>query len=217
MRPPPSKALLDANVLFSIHQRNLLLQIASNNLFSVAWTALIEDEWLRNLEERTRARVAARTIPLIRSHFPQALVGGFDPSLAIGRTDPKDRHVAAAAAHIAPCFLLTWNLRHLDIEELARRNVTVETPDDFLARLYDKNPEPLHDAVREAHANLTKSAPTWGEYLNDLAGKHRLPSFVERLRRHAPSEDIELIKVVIEDSPIEPADLNDKTAEHGKK
>lgn len=212
---PPRRALLDANALFSNHQRNLLLQIAANNLFSVAWTALIEDEWLRNLEERTRARVATHTIPLIRSHFSDAVVGGFDPSLVVGRTDPKDRHVAAAAAHIAPCSLVTWNVRHFDADELARKNVTIETPDQFLAGLYDGNPEALREAVREAHANLTKSAPSWDEYLNDLAAKHGLQSFVERLRRNEPAESIGLIEVVVEDGSA--AETNDKTKGPGEK
>ena len=39
-----------------------------------------------------------RTLPLIRSGFPDALVTGFDPARVIGTTDTNDRHVASAGA-----------------------------------------------------------------------------------------------------------------------
>jgi hypothetical protein len=54
----PVKALLDANVLYSNHLRNLLLQLAQNDVFDARWSELIEQEWLRNMEPSTRARIA---------------------------------------------------------------------------------------------------------------------------------------------------------------
>jgi hypothetical protein len=58
----PVRALLDANVLHSNHLRNLLLQLAQNDVFDARWSALIEEEWLRNLEPPIRNRVASNTI-----------------------------------------------------------------------------------------------------------------------------------------------------------
>jgi hypothetical protein len=101
--PGPTRALLDANVLYSNHLRNLLLQLAQNDLFDAKWSAMIEDEWLRNMEPGTRERIESRTRPLIRTWFSDALVSGFDPEREVGATDAKDRHVASAAAAIAPC------------------------------------------------------------------------------------------------------------------
>lgn len=69
----PSRALLDANVLYSNHLRNLLLQMAQNDLFEARWTMLIEQEWLRNTASDIRARIEARTLPLIRTGFPTLL------------------------------------------------------------------------------------------------------------------------------------------------
>ena len=40
----------------------------------------------------------------------------------------------------------------------------------------------------------------------DLAAIHRLLSFVERLRQHAPLREFELIKIVVEDLSIEDVD-----------
>ena len=56
--PGPVKALLDANVLYSNHLRNLLLQLAQNELFDARWSERIEQEWLGAIEPRTRDRVA---------------------------------------------------------------------------------------------------------------------------------------------------------------
>ncbi|MBR0783301.1 hypothetical protein [Bradyrhizobium iriomotense] len=178
----PVKALLDANVLYPNHLRNLLLQLAQNDLFEVKWSGQIEEEWLRNMEPRTRARIEAHTLPLIRKGFPDAIVTGFDPNQVIGKTDVKDRHVASAAAAIAPCILVTNNLRDFDFEALKTLGVQVQSPDDFLTELAISKPEVMEAATREAAANLTKSNPTWEDYLTLLATGCGLPKYVDCLR-----------------------------------
>jgi hypothetical protein len=218
------KALLDANVLFSNQQRNLLLELASQEVITVFWTEMIEDEWLRNAAEGTRDRIRARTLPLIRGHFPDALIAGFDPFVEIGRTDAKDRHVASAAVRSAPCVLVTWNTKHFDADELAKNGVTVETPDAFLAALYDADPAVIHDVTKVAQGNLTKSAPTWDAYLGTLSSKHGLKRFADRLRRFEPStqQDIDLISGIgdaaselSDESPEQKADQTKGPSEAG--
>jgi len=109
--PPLPAVLLDANVLHSNQQRNLILQLAAQGVVSVAWTAAIEGEWLRNTEPGIRERVRSHTLPLIRKHFPDALIETAGPPFApIGRTDADDLHIAAAAVKLAPCRLVTWNV-----------------------------------------------------------------------------------------------------------
>ena len=81
--PSPVKALLDANVLYSNHLRNLLLQLAQNDAFDARWSERIEQEWLRAMEPHTRERIAARTIPLMRTWFADALVAGFEAECVI--------------------------------------------------------------------------------------------------------------------------------------
>ena len=184
------KAVLDANILYSNHLRNLLLQLAQNDVFEARWSARIEQEWLGAMEPATRERIAARTIPLIREGFSGALVDGFDPDRVIGTTHWKDRHVASVAAAIAPCVLVTNNPRDFDFAALAALGVKVQTPDDFLSDQFSANPALVEAATREALANLRRSTPSWDEYLAALADRHRLPKFVERLRSWRP-EDVE--------------------------
>jgi hypothetical protein len=187
--PSPTKALLDANVLFSNHLRNLLLQMAQNDLFDVKWSAMIEHEWLRNMKPRTRLRIEAHTLPLIRTEFADALVTGFDPDREVGKTDAGDRHVASASAAIAPCSLVTDNLKHFDVDALQALDVTVRSPDDFLCELFKAKPEVIEAVTREACANLTKTRPTWDEYLDTLAGRCKVPKFVMGLRAWMAQED----------------------------
>jgi hypothetical protein len=186
--PSPVKALLDANVLYANHLRNLLLQIAQNDLFDAKWSELIEQEWLRNMEPRTRARIQSHTLPLIRTWFANAMVTGFDPLQPIGMTDPKDRHVASAAVAIAPCILLTHNPRHFDFEALRALDIDVQMPDDFLSDLFDGKPDAVEAATREAAANLTQRCPLWEDYLDTLANRCGLSKFAERLRSRTPED-----------------------------
>ena len=174
------KALLDANVLYSNHLRNLLLQLAQNDVFDARWSELIEQEWLRNMEPSTRARIAKNTIPLIREGFPGAIISGFDPDRIIGKTHWKDRHVASAAVAIAPSVLATNNLKDFDFAALAALGVKDQTPDDFLSDLFDANPALVEAATREAAANLTRTTPSWDEYLATLAERHGLPKSPSR-------------------------------------
>jgi len=48
--PSPVKALLDSNVLYSSHLRNLLLQMAQDDRFDIRWSEHIEREWLGAME-----------------------------------------------------------------------------------------------------------------------------------------------------------------------
>ena len=104
------------------------------------------------------------------------------PDRIIGSTDPKDRHVAAAPVELAPSVLVTSNLRHFDTEALAALGVKAQSPNDFLTERFDEGPAFVHAATREAASNLTRTAPSWDDYLWILEGPQRMPKFAARLR-----------------------------------
>ncbi|MGY2051342.1 hypothetical protein [Methylobacterium sp. JK268] len=153
----------DANVLWSPHQRNLLLQLAHQDVFRVFWTDLVIEEWLRNVEPDQRTRCERRTVPLMRRHFPDAWLPAI-AAIPFGRTDPKDRHVAAAAVHVAPSVLVTWNLTDFDVEALGPHGVEVLSPDRFLKRILDRDSAAVLEFTRQAQVNLTRTAPTSETY-----------------------------------------------------
>ncbi|MGJ3263858.1 MAG: hypothetical protein ACFE0R_11545 [Salinarimonas sp.] len=174
------RVVLDACVLLPPQQRNLLLQLAFEELFEACWTDRIIEEWLRNVDvAEDRVRCEHRTLPLMRRAFPKATLPAVGDA-EIGTTDVKDRHVAQAALSVVPCTLLSWNLRDFDGSALRQLGVEVRSPDDFLCRLYDTNPALVVDITRRAMANLRRTAPSWSSYLVALE-RNNLHGFVGRL------------------------------------
>ena len=66
----------------------------------------------------------------------------------------------------------------------------VTTPDAFLSDLFDASPALVATLTNEAHANLTKSAPSWEAYLDILDGGRKLKQFAGRLRAYALSPEL---------------------------
>ncbi|WP_193044365.1 hypothetical protein [Mycolicibacterium baixiangningiae] len=66
------------------------------------------------------------------SAFPNATVTGFEHLVPAMSTDPKDRHVAAAAVRGGAALIVTANTRDFPPEALARYDIEVIHPDDFL-------------------------------------------------------------------------------------
>lgn len=85
----------------------------------------------------------------MRRHFPQALVQGFEGLIPqfIGRTDPKDEHVAAGALKRSRAayggevvVLVTSNVSDLPQSAFAGTKVRVSRPGRFLAEFVNANP-----------------------------------------------------------------------------
>jgi hypothetical protein len=85
----------------------------------------------------------------MRSHFPQALVHGFESLVPqfVGRTDPKDEHVAAGALRRSkavyggePVVLVTSNVSDLPKAAFAGTRVRVARPGQLLADLVAAEP-----------------------------------------------------------------------------
>ena len=94
------RAVLDANVLANIHVCDLLFRLAEEPaMYEPLWSERILDE-----VQRTHAKLTWK--PEISDHwrhevqraFPDSTVSGFEELENQVAVDPKDRHVAAAAA-----------------------------------------------------------------------------------------------------------------------
>jgi len=143
------------------------------------WTDLIECEWVNSLERRMARRPdpSAKTAALMRKSIPGYDVPGYDAHLhRVPNSNPKDRHVAAAAVGCAPSILVTWNLRDFDAAELAAFDVELTQPDEFLVKLFQGAPDRVHASVEKAygfvaqgHRRRDQSVPSWSDYLDVLA------------------------------------------------
>jgi hypothetical protein len=165
-------ALLDANVLYPAPIRDLLLQLAVDDLFRAKWTADIHREWidalLRNEPHRDRARLE-RTRDLMNEATRDALVTGYEaliPSLEL--PDPDDRHVLAAAI-VGRCdVIVTQNLQDFPQEALNAYGIEVQHPDDFLVNHLNLFPGRFCSAIRKVRLRLQNPPYTVEAYLATL-------------------------------------------------
>lgn len=112
----PFTAIFDACVLYPYSLRDLLVQLATTDLFRGRWSSHIHDEWIRAvLSERpdlTAARLV-RTRELMDMHVMDSVVTGYEGLIdGLELPDPNARHVLAAAIRCHAQVIVTHNLKH---------------------------------------------------------------------------------------------------------
>jgi hypothetical protein len=167
------------------------MTMGAERLFDLRWTSEIEAEWVGNLTSNRADLILAnvqRTAALMRRALPNSDVKNYSAhSDRLTKTNPKDRHVAAAAIECRPSRLITWNLRDFDEGELTAFGVVVSDPDEFLCEVYDANAELAFAATVKSYDYVTKrdGKPTWNDYLDmiETSGKPTsLRSFARKLK-----------------------------------
>ena len=83
--------------------------------------------------------------------------------------DPKDRHVLAAAFSARATAIGTFNLNDFPASALAPHQIAVQSPDSFLANLWNSNAPLLLDIVRQQSAGLTRPPLSVDQVLDNLA------------------------------------------------
>ena len=75
---PPPVVVLDANLLYPFHLRNLLVQLGADAVIAPRWTARIHEEWIANLAAtgRVARERLLRTRDLMDRVLPEAEVCG---------------------------------------------------------------------------------------------------------------------------------------------
>ncbi|TQI78865.1 PIN domain-containing protein [Serratia fonticola] len=182
----PYPVVLDACVIYPSLLRDLLIRLGLKGLYQPKWTALIEDEWQRNLlanrPDLTQAKIS-RTSELMNEAVPDAMVTGFEPLIpSITLPDPDDRHVVAAAVRSNAEIIVTANLK--DFPQGALDNFGIEAlhPDDFITDLFDLNRALVLSAVSEQRRCMKKPPKSVDEYLDALL-RQGLPHTVKELSK----------------------------------
>ena len=178
-------ALYDACVLYPVTVRDLLMQLATTNLFRARWTKQIQDEWVRNLLERKpeldREKLA-RTQDLMNSAVRDCLVEGYEPFIeTIELPDPDDRHVVAAAIKAGADVIVTYNLKDFPEASLAPHGIEAQHPDEFLSHALDLSRGTVCESVKKCRGRNKKPPFSVEEYLT-LMEKRELTHFVSALR-----------------------------------
>lgn len=153
-------ALLDANVLYPAGLRDVLLRLADRGLYRPKWSAIIHDEWMKNVI-KDRPDLNERQIAQIRDtmdqYFPDALVKNHDDLIPdLNLPDEDDRHVLAAAIRAQADVLITQNLKDFPADQLEPHGIEAQHPDEFVVSLFNVHPQSVVASVREHRAALKK-------------------------------------------------------------
>lgn len=143
---------LDASVLYPAAIRDILLEIATADLYFARWSNAVHDEWtnalLRDRPDLT-AEQLQRTRTLMNRSVRDALVEGFEPLIAgLSLPDPNDRHVLAAATSGHADVIVTANLKYFPADELQKWSIEALHPDAFPQHQFHLNQPDFLRAIR---------------------------------------------------------------------
>ena len=173
------RVFLDACVLVPYQLTDLLLRIAEAELFEPLWSADVLTEVERNIVKLdVHPDKAARRIAQMVSAFPNATVTGYESLVAGMATDPKDRHVAAAAVRGTAALIVTANIRDFPPEALACYDIDVVHPDEFLEDQLDLAEDAVLTCIQQHRAAYTRPQYTVNEYYSGL--ERTVPVFARR-------------------------------------
>lgn len=159
------RVVLDACVLVPYQLADLLLRIADAELFEPLWSGELLAEVERNVVKLgLEPDKAARRIAQMASAFPNATVTGFEHLVPAMTNDPKDRHVAAAAVRGGAALIVTANTRDFPPEALARYDIEVVHPDDFLQDQLDLAEAAVLACLQQHRAAYSRPQFTVTEY-----------------------------------------------------
>ena len=159
------RALLDACVLVPDALRRILLNAASEGLFTPLWSARIIGEWQHAAARRgpEAAARAAEAWLAMQAAFPAATV---PPAPEIEATlhlpDPDDCHVLAAAIAGRAEAVVTLNRADFPARVLGAHGIRRESPDSLLHLFWSTEPEPVARAVAAARVALPPATPPDG-------------------------------------------------------
>ena len=185
----PAVVILDACVLYPFHLRNIVVQTAVDRLVEARWTDEIHEEWIRNLAANAPAISIERlqiTRNLMNAALPHALIAPYDEHIgAVTLPDPNDRHVVAAGIASRASVILTWNLRDFPEKELRKHGLSRQTPDAFLADLFDSAPELTTASLANARRNLNMTRVSAPAFVDILKTQKLIQLSARLAKRHA--------------------------------
>ena len=169
---PKFIAILDANVLYPAPVRDLLLHLATFDLYKPKWTQTIQEEWKRNLLKKRpdlKTGQLDKTIHEMNKAFPDASVEQYESLIpTFDLPDIDDRHVLAAAVRCHAEVIVTSNLKHFPEKYLSEFEIEAQHPDHFIANLIDLNSGKSVEAFKQQVSFLKNPPMTASQVLESL-------------------------------------------------
>ncbi len=182
-------ALLDASVLVPASSRDTLLRLAFTGVFIPRWSETILDELRRLLvnDGFTDAVRAAHLLETMENRFSDARISNFEHLIPSMTNHPGDRHVLVAAVATGASVIVTNNIRHFRLADLAPHAITAQTTDRFLTDRLAEQPETVLRLLRLQTSVLRSPPMTVQEVLARL--RIHTPTFVERVSALIASDE----------------------------
>lgn len=176
-------AFLDASVLYPAPLRDLLLELATCDLYRAKWSDAVHDEWinalLRTRTDLTRERLM-RTRNLMNAHTRDAVVTGYGDLIEVLKLpDPDDRHVLAAAIKGRADLIVTANLKDFPAEALDQWGIEAQHPDAFLTHQFHLSQPVFLKAVMTVRLRLKNPPKSVEDYLDTLRAQGLLATVNE--------------------------------------
>jgi predicted nucleic acid-binding protein len=146
-------AVLDTNVLVSMPVADTLLRLAEEPAFYLPrWSEEILQELDRTFQKlgRTPAQIDRR-IGVMRQHFPEAIVVGYEGLADSLDVDPKDRHVLACAIRAGAHAIVSNNRRDFPPATMRRIGIECLTAGQFLSQQYHLSPDRFLQILVDQH------------------------------------------------------------------
>ena len=151
----PTKAVLDACVLYPTVLRELLQGAAAAGLFQPVFSDRILREWVLATAKLGPAApvIAEGEAASLRAAFPRALIREHPEIEArLVLPDPNDRHVLATAIASGADAIVTFNAQDFPGHVLTAEGITRRDPDGFLWELQSHNLEAMAGIVEQVRA-----------------------------------------------------------------
>lgn len=182
----------------------LLLELADVGYFEVKWSQEILDELERALVRNFPGTEPEQSekIRRMQGAFSEAVVTGhLDLLVELERTEPKDRHVLAAAIRAQSGALVTFNLKHFPADTFDVYGIELLSPDNFLLDLAEIQPRLTLDVVCARIASHKRPPYSAHGYAAAMQ-RAQCPNFATFVADHESEidlllDDIEMERIVL--------------------
>ncbi len=151
----PTKAVLDACVLYPTILREILQGAAAAELYQPVFSERILKEWVLATAKLGPAApvIAEGEAAGLRAAFPRGLVREhLEIEARLILPDPNDRHVLATAIASGADVIVTFNAQDFPGHVLASEGITRRDPDGFLWELQSRHPEAMVRIIETVRA-----------------------------------------------------------------
>ncbi|MEV6270738.1 PIN domain-containing protein [Kribbella sp. NPDC051936] len=187
--PVVERAFLDANVIRGQQTTDVLLSMASRQVFEPRWTQNVLDEMRRNRPDGLSAADIDKRINAMNRAFPDALTEAPPQGLQDQmHADAKDKHVLAGAVSSESDVLVTDNIKDFHAPSTGSHAMRVEPLNQFLSRKLHEDPQRVQGALQDMLKRYKRDPRTIPALIDAMAEGQELQGFAQQLNAVVPED-----------------------------